>query len=128
MAFLLGTSRHRFDEKWRVVLPSQHRDVIGGSLYFAPGDQGQVVLFPEAAFQERMNDKAAAQREGAAGVKAFLQFTKTANRTQMDMQGRVVLPEYFRPRMTQAVVIIGAMDRLEFWSESQYAEFFGDEA
>jgi DNA-binding transcriptional regulator/RsmH inhibitor MraZ len=128
MAHLLGTTRHRFDDKWRVVLPSSHREVIGGTLYFAPGDQGQVVLFPEPAFLERMALKSARQQHGDEGMRDYLTFTRRANRTQLDGQGRVVLPDPFRPVMTQDVVIVGAGDRLELWPSDRFADFFGEDA
>ncbi len=128
MAHLLGTTRHRFDDKWRVVLPSSHREVIGGTLYFAPGDQGQVVLFPEHAFHERLAQKSAQQQQGDQGMREYLTFTRRANRTQLDGQGRVVLPEAFRSTMTQDVVILGAGDRVELWPAARFADFFGEDA
>jgi DNA-binding transcriptional regulator/RsmH inhibitor MraZ len=128
MAHLLGTSRHKFDDKWRVVLPAQHRDVIGGTLYFAPGDDGQVSLFPESAFDERIEKKRAEQAAGIIGVREFLIFTGGANRISMDAQSRVVLPEQFRQAMTLDVVIIGAGSWLEFWSAPHHESFFGPTA
>jgi DNA-binding transcriptional regulator/RsmH inhibitor MraZ len=127
MAHLLGTSRHKFDDKWRVVLPAQHRDLIAGTLYFAPGDQGQVALFPESAFNERMAEKQLLQANGALGMREYLLFTGSVNRISMDGQSRVALPDQFRKTMSQEVVIIGAGNRLEFWSTALHAEFLGGE-
>lgn len=125
---MLGTTRHRFDDKWRLVLPSGHREVIGANVYVAPGDQGQVVLFAEAAFHQRMAEKSELQRSGSDGMKAYLSFTKSANSTKFDANGRVVLPEQFRKSMSQDVVAIGAGDRVELWSAELYREFFGEDA
>jgi DNA-binding transcriptional regulator/RsmH inhibitor MraZ len=126
-----GTTRHRFDEKWRIVLPLHHREMIvpkDSPVYIAPGDQGQVVMFPPASFQERLAEKTARQRDGADGMREYLAFTKRTNVTKVDSQGRLVLPEPFRDRMAPEVLLIGAGDRLELWSEAAHDAFFLEHA
>ncbi len=117
---LLGRTQLTLDDKNRIVLPSAFRDYLRGPLFFALGDENQVGIWPEEAFQQKLAIKKERELQGGAeGRREFLRFTSNASPVKMDAQYRVPVPETLRnlARLDRArpVAMVGASDRVEIW-------------
>jgi MraZ protein len=120
---LLGRTQLTLDDKHRIVLPAAFRDSLQGNLFFALGDENQVGIWPEAAFQEKLAIKKARELQGGAdGRREFLRFTSNASQVKMDAQFRVPVPETLRTLArldrSRPVAMVGASDRVELWDSN----------
>jgi MraZ protein len=127
---LLGRVQHSLDDKGRIVLPSQYRDLLPGALYLTLGDDRQVALWPEEPFQQKLAEKTARQHEGLAGRREFLRFTANTAQVKMDGQSRISIPEPLRAQAgldrNRPLTIVGAGDRVEIWDTALLEAFLDD--
>ena len=117
---LLGRTQLTLDDKHRIVLPATFRDYLRGPLFFALGDENQVGIWPEDAFQEKLAIKKSRELQGGPeGRREFARFTSNASPVKMDAQFRVPVPETLRTLArldrSRPVAMIGAYDRVEIW-------------
>jgi MraZ protein len=120
---LLGRTQLTLDDKNRIVLPSAFRDYLRGPLFFALGDEEQVGIWPEEAFQQKLAIKKERELHGGVeGRREFLRFTSYASPVKMDAQYRVPVPETLRNlaklERSRPVAMIGASDRVEIWDSA----------
>ena len=59
---LLGRVDHSLDEKGRLVVPAIFRDDLDGKLFFALGDENEVAVWPDAEFNEKLEQKKAREK------------------------------------------------------------------
>jgi MraZ protein len=127
---LLGRVQHSLDDKGRIVLPSQYRDLLPGALYLTLGDDQQVALWPEEPFQQKLAEKTARQHEGIEGRKEFLRFTSNTAQVKVESQSRISIPEPLRAKAGldrgRPLTIVGAGDRIEIWDTALLDDFLGD--
>jgi MraZ protein len=129
---LLNSVTASLDDKGRIVLPSAFRDHLHGPLFFALGDENEIAIWPEEAFNVKMAQKQ--EREltgGAEGAKELRRFAANAAPVKLDTQFRVSIPEALRKRAGveagRPVTIIGANNRIEIWDKARLDTYFDDE-
>jgi MraZ protein len=124
-----GRQAHVIDDKGRLILPSQFRDVLNGSKV-----SGQVYLgcYPGTRFvsvypferweelvlswkDERRFPSAAVMQEGQ---RLFFANLEQAN---VDRTGRITIPSHFRERagLKSEVTVIGVGEKMEIWSPEE---------
>ena len=118
---LLGRFQHSLDEKGRIVLPSGFRDQLHGALFFALGDENEVAIWPDEAFQVKLSQKKAKELEGLEGGREFRRFTSNSGPVKVDGQFRVAIPDFLRTQagLVRDVTIMGAWDRVEVWDTTR---------
>jgi MraZ protein len=127
---LLGRVDHSLDEKGRLVVPAIFRDDLAGKLFFALGDENEVAVWPEAEFNEKLEQKKARERESREGAREFRRFTAFAGACKMDAQFRIAIPESLRVKagLGRDVTIAGASSRIEIWDRAAHLAYFEAEA
>ena len=126
---LLGRVDHSLDDKGRLVVPAVFRDDLDGKLFFALGDENEVAVWPEAEFNEKLEQKKAREREGREGAREFRRFTAFAAACKMDAQFRIAIPETLRLKagLGREVTIAGASSRMEIWDRATHAAYLDAE-
>ncbi len=122
---ITGTFERSIDEKLRLAIPRQLREgfgvVDGGELYLAPGNEGCVVVYSPAGFDE-FAQRVASASPGRADVRKFLRlFYSRAERVVLDKQSRIRIPERLLPDPEgRDMVILGVHDHAEIWDRDQW--------
>jgi MraZ protein len=119
----VGTFEHALDDKGRVVLPATFRGHLADRGFVSQFDNC-LGLWTEEGFAqvaERLTEKI---REGLAPQNAMRAFSANAAEVKPDSQGRILLPQRLREfaGLDRDVVVIGAIDRVEIWDSSLWAE------
>jgi MraZ protein len=128
----LGENRHAVDDKGRVILPSQYRDDLGDGAVLTKEVDGCIAVWRLEDFTARAEEMAEKRRTGEQGARAAVRtFFATAERRELDRQGRVAIPESLRTyaALQRDVVISGQFDRIEIWDVERWRqrEESGDE-
>lgn len=131
---LTGSYSRSLDEKLRVAIPKEVRDVLalqpGGVMYVAPGTDGSLVLFTEAEFA-RFAQRLEASSPTQQNVRAFMRlFYAQAHRVEVDKQGRVRIPPELaeRAKLKKDVMLLGVRDHLELWDLQQWQAYWADKS
>jgi MraZ protein len=127
---LLTGSYHRsLDEKLRIAIPKGIRQAYQGDamgiVYVAPGTDGSLALYPEAAFG-RLAGQIAEASPTEADVRAFARlFYAQAQRVQADRQGRIRIPAELAQLagIQREVVLLGVGDHMELWDEQSWSAY-----
>lgn len=124
MRFFTGQYERTIDAKNRVQLPSQLRSVIdperdGNGVYITLGEcRGTLSLFTERGFEELGARIETEFMPGPESLQFELQFYGLASHTEMDKQGRLVLPDRLRKkaRLQAEVFLVGRKNRIDIWN------------
>ena len=128
MGGYLGSHLNQVDEKGRVTLPAAFRKgAEGSSFVLIQAHPDALTLYPNDAWEEvekRMRDhlRRAPQRR-----LEFLALTANAQEVTPDKQGRILISERLRSAigLEGEALLIGALDKVEIWSPSRFAEAVG---
>jgi len=124
MRIFTGQYERTIDAKNRVQLPSQLRTVIdperdGNGVYVTLGEyRGTLSIFTERGFEELAARIETEFMPGPESRRFELQFYGLASRTEMDKQGRLVVPDRLRTkaRLGEAVFLVGQKNRIDIWN------------
>ncbi len=116
-----GEFEHTLDDKGRVFLPARHREELGEIVMAARGVDGQINIYPVAAWQalaETLGD----QNQAHSAVRDMGRITFAASECPVDKQGRIVLPNALRKhaQLDTEVVLVGVKNHLEIWSRENW--------
>jgi MraZ protein len=119
----VGTFEHSLDDKGRLVLPATFRAHLADRGFVSQYEHC-LGLWTEEGFTDvarRLTDKV---RQGMASHDAVRAFAANASEVKPDSQGRIVVPQRLRDYagLQREVVVIGALDRIEIWDASRWAE------
>ncbi|MBF0317551.1 MAG: division/cell wall cluster transcriptional repressor MraZ [Nitrospirae bacterium] len=123
----------KVDDKGRIVIPAQFRDVIRGNygrkifITCAVNDEC-LQVFPDKEWEVLMTKVAALPRSSDA-VKYFMRkVVGSACESEFDRHGRVVIPPILRDEVGMAadseVVLTGLSDRIEVWERQRWERMF----
>ena len=123
--FFMGTYTPRLDEKGRLFLPAKFRSRLSEGVVVTQGQENCLVVYPEDVFMQeaaRAQQQSMTQR-GARDYRRVL--FAGADQGVPDKQGRISIPPALRAYagLTQDVVVIGVMDRIEIWDPQRWAEY-----
>ena len=123
-----GNYRYSLDDKNRVIIPIKFREVLasGGidKLFLIRGDN-QLHLIPYPAYIE-LSDKLKSWDITMESKQDYLRRLYAESfEVVPDKQGRIMLrPDLCQETgITQEVVILGVLDRMEIWSPEKWREF-----
>lgn len=115
----MGTYKNSIDAKNRMIVPSKHRDQLGGRCVLTKGMDKCLNIYSMAEWEKQM-DKIEALPESDPKVRAFIRhFCANAVDCEFDKQGRIVIPAELKEyaAIDKDLVTMGAMRKIEVWSK-----------
>lgn len=115
----MGTYNNSIDAKNRLIVPSKHRDQLGGRCVLTRGMDKCLYIYSMAEWEKQM-DKIEALPESDPKVRAFIRhFCANAVDCEFDKQGRIVIPAELKEYagIDKELVTMGAMRKIEVWSK-----------
>ncbi|MEE0514357.1 MAG: division/cell wall cluster transcriptional repressor MraZ [Emergencia sp.] len=115
----MGTYNNSIDTKNRMIVPSKHRDQLGGRCVLTKGMDKCLYIYSMAEWEKQM-DKIEALPESDPKVRAFIRhFCANAVDCEFDKQGRIVIPAELKEYagIDKELVTMGAMRKIEVWSK-----------
>lgn len=114
----MGTYNNSIDAKNRMIVPSKHRDQLGGRCVLTRGLDKCLYIYSMAEWEKQM-EKIEALPESDPKVRAFIRhFCANAADCEFDKQGRIVIPAELKEyaAIDKELVTMGAMRKIEVWS------------
>ena len=115
----MGTYNNSIDTKNRMIVPSKHRDQLGGRCVLTKGMDKCLYIYSMAEWEKQM-DKIEALPGSDPKVRAFIRhFCANAVDCEFDKQGRIVIPAELKEYagIDKELVTMGAMRKIEVWSK-----------
>ena len=118
------------DDKGRLAIPARFRQQLadsGAPLYITRSYQPCIELYPAAEFRRVADQIEGLADRGSADLLTQI-FIGNAVETEVDKQGRVLLPQLLRKqaRLDGSAVLVGQIKRFDVWSEDLWHQRFGD--
>jgi MraZ protein len=123
---LLGSYLAKIDEKSRLRLPARFRRDLpdaNDDTYFVTSDDGRCAQIYPISVWERMAQKLQEPPKMDPAKQKFQRITGYYGLvTQMDPQGRILIPQLLRDsaKISGDVVVIGKTDHLEVWNDEAF--------
>lgn len=121
----IGEYQYVIDQKGRLAVPAKFRKALEQGLVVTKGLDACLFLYTAKEW-ETQAVKIAQLPISRADSRAFSrQMLSGAMDTEMDKQGRVVLPDYLRKfaGISKKVVVAGLYNRIEIWDADQWEEY-----
>jgi len=124
VAGFVGSFEHSLDVKGRVILPVRFREPFLRGGYLTPSQGGCLALWTPGEFERQTEQMLQMSRESSAGRDLARMWAATAADVEVDRQGRMPIPARLRDlaQLDGEVLIQGAIDRIEIWAPSMWAE------
>jgi MraZ protein len=115
----IGTYFNSIDAKNRLIVPSRHRDNLGGRCVLTRGLDTCLYVYTMDEW-EKQTEKIAELPESDPKIRAFVRsFIGYATECDLDKQGRILIPapliEY--AGIKKDLVTVGAIKKIEIWSK-----------
>lgn len=122
--FLVGNQQHVLDDKNRIRLPAKHREVLGNKYILMPGTDGCIFVYPESDQNKIVSAMADVDSLDPEITELVRSLTEFASTVEADNQGRFMLTQDLMDicGITKNVRIVGAINKVEIWSEERYLE------
>lgn len=117
------------DDKGRLAIPARFRqrltEKFGPQVFITRSYQPCIEIYPVATFNHVVEqiDQLADRKQADLATRAFIGH---AEETEIDKQGRVLLPQLLRKlaHLDSRAVAVGQIKRIEIWSEDIWTEKF----
>ncbi len=120
----MGTYYNSIDAKNRMIVPSKHRDQLGGRCVLTKGLDECLYIYTMDEWERQM-DKIAELPESDPEIRAFIRhFCSNATDLEFDKQGRIVIPTELKDYagIDKDLVTMGAMKKIEVWSREKWED------
>lgn len=124
----LGEYQHTIDSKGRLFIPAKFRIDLGERFIVTKGLDGCLFVYPMAGWNE-LEDKLKKLPMTQKDARAFTRFFFAgANESELDKQGRVMVPVTLRnyAQLSKEIMILGVGNRLEIWDLEKWNQYNGD--
>ncbi len=117
MAFR-GTYEHTVDDRGRLALPARYRNEFAEGVVLTVGPEDCIEVYTPTGFAEMSDLVAAEPATTPDGRRSRRRFDSQSWDTELDRQGRVLIPAKFREAagLQGPVIIAGRRECLEIWS------------
>jgi MraZ protein len=117
-----GTYEHTVDDRGRVAIPARYRHEFAEGVVLTLGEEGCIEVFTTSGFAEMSDLVAAEPATTAEGRRSRRRFDAQSWDTELDRQGRILIPAKFREAasLDGPVVIAGRRECLEIWSPKRW--------
>ena len=115
----MGTFYNSIDAKNRMIIPSKHRDQLGGRCILTEGMDNCLYIYPLSEF-EKLYDKVSVMPQTDKSVRRYMRDAfGNAQECEIDKQGRILIPAELKKRVhiDKELVTTGAMNRIEIWGK-----------
>ena len=115
----MGTYHNSIDQKNRMIVPSKHREQLGGRCILTRGLDPCLNIYSMEDWEkqvEKMSELPSTDRD----VREFIRhFYANAVECEFDKQGRIVIPQDLKAyaHINRDLVTMGAMKKIEVWAE-----------
>lgn len=126
-----GSHQLSVDDKGRLAIPARFRqplvDSCGSQLVLTIGPNPCIEIYPAPEFQRIVRD-IQAMDDRATAEKLKQVFVGFAVETEVDKQGRLLLPPMLRKRarLDGAAVLMGQDTRFDVWAADVWEQRFGE--
>jgi MraZ protein len=119
-----GEYEHTIDDKGRLMIPIKFRDELGTAIVIGRGTLGQINIYPKSTF-EAMEQQV--DEQGGNTVYFATLLMAAANETELDKQGRVIVPPVLRrhAKLGTEAIVIGNRDHIEIWNPDEWLQTYG---
>ena len=121
----MGEYHHNIDEKSRLVVPSNFRDLLGSSFVVTRGLEKCLYIYTLDEWN-KIKEKLEALPNTKKDVRTFMRtFYSGANNAELDKSGRVVISSNLKEyaNLEKECVILGVNDRIEIWDKREFDSF-----
>lgn len=115
----MGTYYNSIDAKNRFIVPSKHRDQLGGRCVVTKGLDSCLYIYSIEDWEKQM-EKIQQLPQSDVKVRSFIRhFFANAQECEFDKQGRIVIPAELKEyaHISKELVTMGAMTKIEVWSK-----------
>lgn len=115
----MGKYYNSIDAKNRMIVPSKHRDQLGGRCILTKGMDNCLYIYPLGEW-EKVVEKVSALPQTDKNVRKYIRDVfANAEECDIDKQGRILIPAELKKRVfiDKELVTMGAMSRIEIWSK-----------
>jgi MraZ protein len=122
---LMGHSPAKVDEKGRLKIPAGFRKIIeeryGGECFITSMDGERALVYPLAVWFEFQSRLAKVPSTSLAKAKLLERVNYFGQVSQLDAQGRVLVPQVLRDvaGIAEDVVVLGSQDHLIVWNDEK---------
>jgi len=122
---LLGAHEHTIDDKNRLTLPAKFRQAFADGVVVTRGLDGCLYAFRRPDWDRLVESRLAALDPlSPEGRRLERFFYSGASETELDKQGRVMLPRELieHAKLGRDVVVAGVHDHLEIWDRAAWRQ------
>ncbi len=121
----IGEYTHSVDQKGRIAVPAKFRLELTRGAVITRGLDNCLFIYTKKEWQ-KLADKMTTMPIGQKNSRAFARLMLAgAMDVELDIQGRVVIPEYLRKfaAIQKQAVVAGLYNRIEIWDESKWQAY-----
>lgn len=120
-----GEYRHAVDDKGRIAVPSRFRVQLAGSVVVARWMDSCLAIFPVTAWEELAAKLAGLPMTDPNARLLQRQLFAGAFETELDRQGRVLVPQNLRDHagLEGEALVLGSRDHAEIWAPARWAVY-----
>ncbi len=124
MAGFVGRYEHSLDTKGRVILPAKFHAEFERGGYLAQHTEGCLALWTPSEFDRQMVAMVERAESGRSNRNRARVWASSSHEVEIDRQGRMAIPARLRAfaSLENEVLVHGALDRVELWNPSTWAE------
>lgn len=124
----LGEFTHKMDNKNRIMMPSEFRDILSEEFYITKGPEKSLVIYTKEEFEkqsQRLDNLVIENKKNRAIKRLF--FSSTI-KTSLDKQGRVLLNKNLRDyaNIFSEAMIIGNNTTIEIWDVATWEAYINE--
>jgi transcriptional regulator MraZ len=122
-----GKYEHSIDDRGRVSLPARYRNELTGKIILTMSVDGCIEVYTQEGFDEVASHVAVDPPTTPEGRRARRAFYSESFDTELDRQGRILIPPPLRQSaaVDGTVVIAGRKECLEIWNPRRLTEVSG---
>ena len=121
----MGEYHHNIDEKSRLVVPSNFRELLGNNFIVTRGLEKCLYIYTLNEWN-KIKEKLETLPFTKKDVRTFMRtFYSGAIMAEIDKNGRVVIPSNLKEysHLEKECVILGVNDRIEIWDKKEFDDF-----
>lgn len=121
--FFFGQYDHSIDDKGRLTVPSQYRDLLAGGAYLTRGMEKNLIVIRSEDFQTLYHKMKATSLTDIDASDFGRLFFGNASLLELDKAGRILLPQFLRKDidLDTQVKIVGLGAYFELWSPENWS-------
>jgi MraZ protein len=120
-----GEYRHAVDDKGRIAVPARFRTQLEGGAVVAKWLDTCLAIFPKSAWDELATKVGSLPMTDPNARLLQRRLFAGALETELDRQGRVLLPQGLREfaGLGEEAVVLGSRDHAEVWTPARWIEY-----